>query len=358
MIQASVVVPAYNAEAYVGRALASALAQTEPDIEVLVVDDASTDRTAEIVAAIAAADPRVRLLRAPVNAGPGAARNRGLAAARGTWIALLDADDAFAPERIATLCALGARHGADLVADNLLLCGADSDGTPMLPPHLLAAPRRVTAAEFVLGNIGSPRTPRISYGFMHPLLRREFLAAHGLRYEERNRFGEDFLLYLACLACGACWWITPTPLYHYTVRAGSLTEVQTAADLLRIRTAEQRLMDDAATDPQFRQALRRHQAGIDRRYHYRAFTDALKGRTPARALGLLCASRSSLRHIALESAAQLPVILRKALRGGYRRGTPAASRDTDRLPAAQPPNGNVGPRTIAAGKNGADRTGS
>ena len=323
MVQASVVVPAYNAEAYIGRALASALGQTEPDVEILVVDDASTDRTAALVDRIAARDPRVRLLRATVNAGPGAARNLGLAQARGAWIALLDADDGFAPERIAALCTLGERHGADIVADNLLLCTEDGSGaaTPMIPPHLLAAPKRMTAAEFVTGNIGSRRTPRISYGFMHPILRRSFIAAHGLRYDERNRFGEDFLFYLACLARGACWWITPAPLYHYTVRTGSLTEVQTAADLLRIRTAEQRLLEDASlrTDPAFRRALRQHQAGIDRRYYYRAFTDALKGRPLSRALALLFESRASLRHIALESATQMPVILHKAMRGGYGR---------------------------------------
>ena len=321
MVTASVIVPAYNAEAFIGRALASVLVQTEPALEVLVIDDASTDGTAARVAQIARQDPRVRLLHLAVNSGPGAARNRGLEAARGEWVALLDADDAFTPQRIATLCALGAQTHADLVSDNLLLCPEHGGAAfPMIPNAVLGAPRPMSAAEFIAGNIGNPRTPRISYGFMHPIVRRSFLVRHRLRYEEQNRFGEDFLFYLACLAHGATWWITPAALYRYSVRAGSLTEAQSAADLNRIRAAERRLLDDPATaaDPAFRRLLRRHLRGIDRRYAYRAFTDAVKDRAYRRALRLLFEDRSSFGHVARESTVQAPVILRKALCGGYR----------------------------------------
>src|SRR3954469_7601896 len=90
----SVIMPAFNAERFVGRAIQSALQQTEARIEIIVVDDSSSDATPSIVARIAAADTRVRLLRSTANMGPAAARNRGLEKARGTWIALLDADDA------------------------------------------------------------------------------------------------------------------------------------------------------------------------------------------------------------------------------------------------------------------------
>ena len=92
---------AYNSEAYVGEAVASVLAQTYQNWELIVVDDASTDRTAEIVEEFAEKDARIRLLRNERNLGPAASRNRSIATARGEFAAILDNDDIARPERIA-----------------------------------------------------------------------------------------------------------------------------------------------------------------------------------------------------------------------------------------------------------------
>ena len=207
----SIVMPAFNAEAYIGAAISSAQAQSEGRIEILVVDDGSTDKTGEIVRAAAAADERIRYIRMEINGGPAAARNRALALARGDWIALLDADDRFHPRKLERLIALGERTGADIVSDNLLLChpGGNAPDEMMIPPERLAEETRLSMAAFIEGNIGSRKYPRCSYGFMQPLFRREFLDANGIIYDERNRFSEDFLLYVECLARGAKWWVTP-----------------------------------------------------------------------------------------------------------------------------------------------------
>jgi glycosyltransferase involved in cell wall biosynthesis len=90
----SVIVPAYQAEAYLEEALESALAQDHRDVEVVVVDDGSTDRTAEIALAHG-----VHVLRQP-NRGPAAARNAGVAVARGAFITILDADDVWPTDRL------------------------------------------------------------------------------------------------------------------------------------------------------------------------------------------------------------------------------------------------------------------
>ncbi|MBD1887426.1 glycosyltransferase [Microcoleus vaginatus] len=95
----SVIIPAYNAEQFIEETLKSVLAQTYPAIEVLVVDDGSQDRTAEIVEKISKKDSRVQLLKQQ-NAGVAAARNLGIQKSRGEYIAPIDADDIWYPENI------------------------------------------------------------------------------------------------------------------------------------------------------------------------------------------------------------------------------------------------------------------
>lgn len=99
----SVVIPLYNKELSIGATLASALAQKDVAFEVVVVDDGSTDRSAEIVAAVA--DPRLRLIR-QANQGASAARNRGVAEARGVFAAFLDGDDLWDSDFLATISTL------------------------------------------------------------------------------------------------------------------------------------------------------------------------------------------------------------------------------------------------------------
>lgn len=94
----SVIIPAYNAEAYLAEAVDSVLAQTLPEVETIVVDDGSTDRTEEILASYRDA---IRVIRQP-NQGQAIARNTGCREARGDWLAFLDADDVWFPEKLAT----------------------------------------------------------------------------------------------------------------------------------------------------------------------------------------------------------------------------------------------------------------
>lgn len=95
----SVIIPLYNRREEIGRAVTSALRQSRAPEEVVIVDDASRDGSAEAVAALG--DKRIRLLRHDQNRGAAAARNTGIAAAKSDWIALLDSDDEWGPDKLA-----------------------------------------------------------------------------------------------------------------------------------------------------------------------------------------------------------------------------------------------------------------
>ena len=107
MPRVSVIIPTYNRAALVQEAVASVLAQTCRDFELLVVDDGSTDGTLE---ALAPWDGEVKVLSLPVRRGVSGARNAGIAAAQGEWLAFLDADDLWLPEKLARQMAFMEAH--------------------------------------------------------------------------------------------------------------------------------------------------------------------------------------------------------------------------------------------------------
>lgn len=107
----SVVMAAYNAEDTIEESIRSALDQTYPDVQVVVVDDRSTDGTYALVESLN--DPRIVLHRQQVNGGPGPARNKALELCTGRWITFLDADDLFHPERLERLVAIAEEVGEE-----------------------------------------------------------------------------------------------------------------------------------------------------------------------------------------------------------------------------------------------------
>jgi teichuronic acid biosynthesis glycosyltransferase TuaG len=111
----SIIVPAYRAAAVVAATIESVIAQTHPHWEMLIADDCSPDNTREVVARWAERDSRVRLLALEKNGGPAAARNAGLAQARGRWIAFLDSDDLWLPTKLERSLAHARAHAAALV---------------------------------------------------------------------------------------------------------------------------------------------------------------------------------------------------------------------------------------------------
>jgi glycosyltransferase involved in cell wall biosynthesis len=187
----SVVVPAYNAAAFIAETLESALAQSHRALEVIVVDDGSTDSTPQVVEAFASRDPRVRLLRQR-NRGVAAARNLGIAEARGALIAPLDADDLWHPEKIARQVAAMRAAGPRV--------GMIYTWSSLIDEHSRVFPRAAHAALYE----GDVFPYFVVYNFVGnasaPLIRRDCVRAVG-GYDSglRARGGEgceDLMLYL------------------------------------------------------------------------------------------------------------------------------------------------------------------
>lgn len=160
---ATVIVPAFNAEATLAETLRSVMAQTHDRLEILVVDDGSTDGTAALAADIARAEPRLTLIR-QANAGVAAARNAGLARARGAYVAWLDADDLWHPAKIARQLAVFAAAPTPL---GFVYTGyrlIDAAGTIIRNPRTLAdisgATVRRQIATTYFTNVSSIMVPR------------------------------------------------------------------------------------------------------------------------------------------------------------------------------------------------------
>ncbi len=117
----SVLIPTYNVASIVERAIRSAVTQTLPPGEILVIDDCSSDGTPEVVEALGREFPTIKLIRLTKNSGPSVARNVGVKAATGEWLALLDGDDAWLPDRLEKMSRAAEEWKADFVADNLVM---------------------------------------------------------------------------------------------------------------------------------------------------------------------------------------------------------------------------------------------
>lgn len=273
---ASIIIPVHDGEAFILRAVGSALAQTLADVEVIVVDDASTDHTPDLIAETAQRDARVKPLFLTRNLGPSAARNRGLDIARGRWVAILDADDWFLPGRLAALIARAEAADADLISDDLLLHDEEA-GAPVGPMFgAEPLPPVIEAAAFVWGNLPDPRQPRRGLGFLKPLMRRDFLERQGLRYPEAMRFAEDYAFYLAALMAGGRWIAAPEAGYVYAVRGASLTATHRAEDLFRLCAVDAAALATPRLDPRLRTALRAHLLSVQQRAAWAGFIDAFK----------------------------------------------------------------------------------
>jgi succinoglycan biosynthesis protein ExoO len=259
----SVVMAAYNAEAFIHRAIDSVLKQSDVNLELIVVDDASTDRTVAIVALASREDSRVRLLKLANNGGPSSARNAGFEAAKGSWIAVLDADDAYHPDRLRKLLDTELIKKADIIADNFVYFDPLTQRESR--PSLREKPRlqSVSLVDYISG--ARPFTADADLGLLKPIFRSEFLQKNNIRYLTSVRHGEDFEFMLSALRAGARFFICREySFYKYTGRESgwSKTQIDYSGQISRARAVASE--PDVSARPPVARALELRASSLER----------------------------------------------------------------------------------------------
>ena len=251
----SVIIPAYNAERYIKTAVKSVLCQTYQNLEVIVVDDASSDGTTEVVRTIP--DSRVKLIRHDRNKGPGAARNTGIAACSpgSKWLALLDADDEWLPQRLEFLLSQVQENDQRFFVADEKLGAMDTDEglIPWAELKMLKGLFRYRDSD--VRDVGLVAYLRGGAPVLQPIVPLQHIRRYGVRYNETARMGEDFEFYVRLFQTGLTLRACRQALYLYRVNPESLTRRPDVKDDL-IRVYE-RLLDEEWADAEVPALLRR-----------------------------------------------------------------------------------------------------
>ena len=273
MVKVSIVVPCYKVEQYLPQMIESLQAQTLRDIEIILVDDGSPDRTGAICDAYAAKDSRIRVIHKP-NDGVAAARNDGLDAAAGQWIIFCDSDDYLEADALEKLVTAGEESQADVVFGDVNLV-FDRQVKPAIfyKNEFVTEERSVIdkliEADFYKYYCFDPAEGGAAFGYGGPwnkLVRRQLLLDHGIRFELRVRGIFDDLIYTAYIF-GAAKRVAyvHVPVYNYRQLDSSITHSY-KADLLEINqqifAAWQDFMDRYGSDGRF---LKPYYANVLRR---------------------------------------------------------------------------------------------
>ncbi|MGW9229739.1 glycosyltransferase family 2 protein [Pseudorhizobium sp. NPDC055634] len=315
------VIAAYNAEQTLPRAIESALSQVSVDVEVVVVDDCSTDGTLE--AARAFNDPRVRVIRQASNGGPGRARNIGIATATGKWIAVLDADDAVLPRRSIAMIERAAASSAEVVVDNLeVVPPGEGQAYRMFEDGALSLRREITLTDYIDSNVIFRET--FNFGYMKPIYLREFIQRHDLRFDESLRIGEDYIMMASALASGGRCAVEPSVGYVYYLMQGSISRVLELHHVDSMLAADQAFLDRFPLKGSALAAQYRRTHSLMEARAFLVLVQAIKRRSPAGIIRTAVAHPAALRHLRMPIAVRLRRLLSRSSvwqrRAGSRKG--------------------------------------
>lgn len=226
MVKVSVIIPVYNAEKYLRKCVNSVLTQTLRDIEIILINDGSTDGSSDICDEYLQY-PNLQVIHQK-NAGASAARNAGLAIATGEYIGFVDSDDYIAEDMYEKLYEKASEHSLDVVVGNYQTVKDGlklSDGTIEMP-----ADRVVERAE-IREILVSPAAKSVTWFAVKSIFRREMLQNHGVKFRS-GMLGEDALFNLEAMLCSDTMYFVDAPFYFYEQTPNSQIRTPHKKDLL------------------------------------------------------------------------------------------------------------------------------
>lgn len=299
----SIVIACYNAMRFLEATVASALAQSDVSVEVLIIDDHSADGSLASAREMAERDARIRVFQTSENKGPGGARNVGIENARGTWYAMLDSDDLLAPERSAFLMAEAERLGADMIADNLQLFGDDLTPQSYLTDPPAGDDGLISLDRYFAGTRMFGSQPNL--GFLKPMIRLDRLRDGGFRYREDLRIGEDDELVVRLLLGGARYGYLHKPLYHYRKHDGSISHRLSAQNSERMLRSEDMIAKVVSEAGVSSRAYSARHSSIRDAAAFTQSVEALKARNLPAAIAPLLQRPLAARHYSMPIKARL-----------------------------------------------------
>lgn len=217
----SVIIPVYNIQQHLRECLDSVLGQSYPHLQVICVDDGSTDESPAILAEYAQKDPRVQVIRQQ-NAGPGAARNTGLEAAKGEYVIFLDSDDWFEPDFLAKMVDTAQREGADVA-----ICRAvefDTNSGRELPSEWMMKKQYLPGKLAFAPQEMADHLFQFTYGMpWDKFYRRELLTSSGIRYPALKNSEDLAFVYPTLLAAKRIAVVDQVLIHHRINRMASVS---------------------------------------------------------------------------------------------------------------------------------------
>ncbi len=272
----SVVMPVYNGAATLMEAVNSVLNQTYRDFEMIICNDASTDETPDILNKIT--DERVKIIHNLSNLGEGAARDKAIDEACGQWLTVIDADDAWSPERLAVMLREAEGCTDIILFDDIIECHDTPSGM---------VPWRALRGKHAFGCNGTEAidvpintwvcSPRL---LIKPLLPLIYVKQHNVRH--CSQYGADTGFFLQLLSFGLHLRYLPKAMYYYRITPGSMTT--STKRYVMMQEVLENMVSYFEHAPDVQAALRKKISKVVRRGHYMSFIWALKKKEFMKAL--------------------------------------------------------------------------